>query len=159
MPDDEQLLRHEAELLELTDRVTITGWLPMSEAWRRVRKATVCVSPYLPVPILRSTSPTKLVEYMALGKPVVANDHPEQADVVHASGAGLVCAWREEDFARAIVTILENPERAARMGEAGRRYVAAHRTHWAMADLVAARYRQHLPQPRKPRKPRLIARA
>ncbi len=74
----------EAERLGIADRVTITGWLPMPEAWQHVRRAALCVSPYLPVPILRSTSPTKLIEYMALGKPVVANDHPEQAAVLAA---------------------------------------------------------------------------
>ncbi len=38
--------------------------------------------------ILRAASPTKLVEYMAMGKAVVANDHPEQKRVIEESGAG-----------------------------------------------------------------------
>jgi glycosyltransferase involved in cell wall biosynthesis len=157
MPDDEELLRREAERLGLADKVAITGWLPMREAWQHVRRATLCVSPYLPVPILRSTSPTKLIEYMALGKPVVGNDHPEQADVLRESGAGLVCAWNEQEFAAAILELLESPERCAAMGAAGRRYVAAHRTHWAMVDLVCSRYRQHL-DGRPQSKPRYFAR-
>ena len=144
MPDDEQLLRREAERLLISGNVTITGWLPMPQAWGHVRRAAVCVSPYLPVPILRSTSPTKLIEYMALGKAVVANDHPEQADVLHASGAGIVCGWDEGEFAAAIVALLRDPARCARMGAAGRRFVAEHRTHWAMVELVSARYRRHL---------------
>jgi len=158
MPDDEQLLRREAERLGISGNVTITGWLPMRDAWQRVRRAALCVSPYLPVPILRSTSPTKLIEYMALGKPVVANDHPEQADVLRASGAGLVCGWDEQEFAAAIVELLKDPQRCKTMGAAGRRYVAEHRTHWAMVDLVAGRYRQHLREPPKPPKPRTFAR-
>jgi len=158
MPDDERLLRSEAERLGLNGNVTITGWLPMPEAWQQVRRAALCVSPYLPVPILRSTSPTKLIEYMALGKPVVANDHPEQADVLQASGAGIVCGWNEEEFATAIVELLKDPQRCREMGAAGRRYVAEHRTHWAMVELVAGRYRQHLTEPPKPPKPRMVAR-
>jgi glycosyltransferase involved in cell wall biosynthesis len=158
MPDDEQLLRTEAERLGIADRVTITGWLPMPEAWQHVRRAALCVSPYLPVPILRSTSPTKLIEYMALGKPVVANDHPEQAVVLKQSGAGIVCGWSEQEFAAAIVELLADPERRAAMGAAGRRYVAEHRTHWAMVELVAGSYRRHLTEPPKPPKPRLFAR-
>jgi glycosyltransferase involved in cell wall biosynthesis len=158
MPDDEQLLRREAERLGIGRNVTITGWLPMPEAWQQVRGAALCVSPYLPVPILRSTSPTKLIEYMALGKPVVGNDHPEQADVLRDSGAGLVCGWNESEFAAAIVELLMDPQRCARMGAAGRRYVAEHRTHWAMVDLVAGRYRQQLRTSPKPPKSRLFAR-
>jgi len=158
MPDDEDLLRREAERLGIADRVTITGWLPMAEAWQHVRRAALCVSPYLPVPILRSTSPTKLIEYMALGKPVVANDHPEQADVLRQSGAGLVCGWNESEFAAAMIELLKDPVRSAQMGVAGRRFVAEHRTHWAMVELVAGRYRQHLTEPPKPPKPRMVAR-
>jgi glycosyltransferase involved in cell wall biosynthesis len=158
MPDDEQVLRREAERLGIGRSVSITGWLPMPEAWQHVRRAALCVSPYLPVPILRSTSPTKLIEYMALGKPVVANDHPEQADVLHASGAGIVCGWNEQEFATAIVELLRDPRRCKHMGAAGRRYVAEHRTHWAMVELVAGRYRQHLRESRKPPKPRIVAR-
>lgn len=158
MPDDEQLLRREAERLGIGHNVTITGWLPMPEAWQQVRRAALCVSPYLPVPILRSTSPTKLIEYMALGRPVVANDHPEQADVLRESGAGIVCGWNEQEFAAAIIELLMDPERRARMGAAGRRYVAEHRTHWAMVELVAGRYRQHLREPPKPPRPRVVAR-
>ena len=37
-----------------------------SEALRYVQEADVCTSPFYPTPILQSTSPTKLVEYMSL---------------------------------------------------------------------------------------------
>jgi glycosyltransferase involved in cell wall biosynthesis len=158
MPDDEQLLRREAERLGIDSRVTITGWLPMPEAWQHVRRAAVCVSPYSPVPILRSTSPTKLIEYMALGRPVVANDHPEQSDVLRESGGGIVCGWDEREFAAAIVELLRDPQRCAQMGAAGRRYVAEHRTHWAMVELVYGRYHRHLQGFTKPPKSRLFAR-
>ncbi|HUQ53058.1 MAG TPA: glycosyltransferase [Gammaproteobacteria bacterium] len=158
MPDDEQLLQREAQRLGIERNVTITGWLPMPDAWQHVRQSALCVSPYLPVPILRSTSPTKLIEYMALGKPVVANDHPEQADVLQQSGAGLVCSWDEREFAKAIVELLKDPARCRKMGAAGRSFVAEHRTHWAMVELVAGRYRKHLTEPPKQPKPRMFAR-
>jgi glycosyltransferase involved in cell wall biosynthesis len=148
MPEDEQLLRAEAERLGVAERVQITGWLPMPLAWEHVRRAGVCVSPYFPAPILRSTSPTKLVEYFALGKAVVANDHPEQTAVIDRSGGGIVCPWDEHAFAAGIVRLLRDPRLAAELGEAGRRYVAAHRTHWAMVDLVLTHYRDALARSR-----------
>ncbi len=144
MPDDEELLRSEARRLGIDRAITITGWLPMAVAWQYVRRAAVCVSPYFPAPILRSTSPTKLVEYMALGKGVVANDHPEQSAVIEQSGAGIVCGWDEPQFAAALVAMLSDPDRTAAMGRAGRQFVAEHRTHWAMVNLVARRYREVL---------------
>jgi glycosyltransferase involved in cell wall biosynthesis len=158
MPDDEQLLHREAERLGISRNIAITGWLTMPDAWQHVRRASVCVSPYDPVPILRSTSPTKLIEYMALGKAVVGNDHPEQAEVLHESGGGIVCGWDEREFAAAIVELLKDPQRCGHMGAAGRRYVAEHRTHWAMVELVCNRYHRHLRGVAKPRKSRLFAR-
>jgi glycosyltransferase involved in cell wall biosynthesis len=116
----------------------------MHAAWRLVRSAGVCVSPYYPTPILLSTSPTKLVEYMALGKAVVANDHPEQSLVLKESGGGLICRWDESEFATAMQTLLERPELADSMGLAGRRFVDGHRTHTAMASLVLSTYRDAL---------------
>ncbi len=143
-PADEAALRDEAAQLGIAGQVTITGWLEMHEAWSYVRAADVCVSPYAPVQILQSTSPTKLVEYMAFGKPVVANDHPEQSEVVRESGGGIVFGWDEAECAEALAQVLLDPERARAMGEAGRRYVERWRTHAAMADVVLERYRRQL---------------
>jgi glycosyltransferase involved in cell wall biosynthesis len=142
--EDEASLWREAQRLGLTASVTITGWLPMPKAWEIVRAAAVCVSPYYPTAILRSTSPTKLVEYMALGKAVVANAHPEQSDVVERSGCGLVCRWGEREFADALIDVLSRPSSAETMGRAGRRFVETERTHTAMVDLVTATYREVL---------------
>src|SRR5690606_3823091 len=139
-PEDERAIRAEAQRLGLADRVTITGWMPIERAWGYIKLADVCLSPYSPTPILQSTSPTKLIEYMALGRPVVANDHPEQSEVIRDSGAGLCCAGDEAAFASAVLRILRDPDAAERMGAAGRRYVERKRTHAALADAVVSRY-------------------
>jgi len=106
-----------------------------------VQEADVCASPFYPAPILRSTSPTKLVEYMAMAKAVVANDHPEQKRVLEASGAGFCVPYEEPAFADAIVKLLQDPAMARMMGERGRRWVLEHRTYRAIADEVEIRYR------------------
>ena len=138
------MLIEEARRLGVENAVKITGWLGETEAWDHVRAADVCVSPYLPIPILRSTSPTKLVEYMALERPVVANTHPEQSEILHRSGAGLLCEWDETEFAAAITYLLEQPDEAAERGRAGRMFVEQYRTNEHMADLVESTYRRVL---------------
>jgi glycosyltransferase involved in cell wall biosynthesis len=135
-PKDEQLLRDEASRLGLADAVVLVGQLPQPQALRYVREADVCVSPFFPTPILNSTSPTKLVEYMAMGKAVVANDHPEQRLVIEDSGGGYCVDWDERRFAQAIVKLLLDPEGARKMGERGRQYVLRHRAYGAIADVV-----------------------
>jgi glycosyltransferase involved in cell wall biosynthesis len=135
-PSDEQLLTAEASRLGLLDALVLVGQLPRPEALAFVRDADVCVSPIFPTPVLNAASPTKLVEYMAMGKPVVANDHPEQRLVISESGAGYCVPWDEEAFASAIVRLLVEPDEARRMGERGRRYVAERRSYDVIADIV-----------------------
>lgn len=126
----------ETKRLGLEEFVTITGFMPQDEALAMVQRARVCLSPFYPTPILNSTSPTKLIEYMALGKAVVANDHPEQSLVLAESGAGLCVAYDEKEFADAVNNLLNDPEARIDMGRRGHAYVAAHRTYTTIADSV-----------------------
>ena len=141
-PDDEERIRSEARKLNVLDRVEITGFLPRKEALSLISEAAVCVSPFYPTPILNSTSPTKLVEYMALGRPVVANDHPEQRLVLEQSRAGYCVPYGESAFAAAIVRLLNHPEEAEAMGKRGRDYAETHRDYRRIADAVALEYRK-----------------
>jgi glycosyltransferase involved in cell wall biosynthesis len=139
-PEDEQLLLREVESCNLQSKVEFTGKVPMSEVWKHIEKAAVCLSPYYPTFVLNSTSPTKLIEYMAMARPVVANDHPEQSKVIADSEAGICVPWDEDRFAEAINELLEKPDMAREMGTKGRKWVAANRTNSLMADLVESRY-------------------
>lgn len=138
-PEDQAFLEKEVTRLQLEDAVVFVGQLPRAQALDYVREADVCVSPFHPTPVLQSTSPTKLVEYLAMGKAVVANDHPEQRRVLEESGGGICVPYTETAFAAAIVRLLENPGQAREMGERGRRYVRAHRVYSVIADAVEKR--------------------
>lgn len=138
-PEDEPFLAQEVARLNLQSSVVFVGQLPRGEALTYVREADVCTSPFFPSPVLRSASPTKLIEYMAMGKAVVANDHPEQRWVIEESRAGICVPWEEEPFAAAIAALLDDPQRARRMGECGRRWVLEHRAYNVIADTVERR--------------------
>jgi glycosyltransferase involved in cell wall biosynthesis len=140
MPEDRELLEDEARRLGILESIVFTGYLKMHEAWEYIRKADVCLSPYYPTPILDSTSPTKLIEYMAMGKAVVGNDHPEQRLVINESKAGICPAWDEVEFSNAIITMLSDPVMTREMGVRGRRYVEKHRTDHLMANRVENQY-------------------
>jgi glycosyltransferase involved in cell wall biosynthesis len=135
-PGDEELLTTEASRLGVSDALVLVGQRPRAEALAYVRDADVCVSPIYPSPLFNCGSPTKLVEYMAMGKAVVANDHPEQLQVITESVAGYCVPWQEDAFAAAIVRLLEDPTEAKRMGERGARYVAQRRAYGLITDIV-----------------------
>ena len=138
---DEQLLHDEVARLGLGGSVVFVGQLPQAKALQYVQEADVCASPLYPSPVLRAASPTKLVEYMALAKPSVANDHPEQKRVLDASGGGYSVPYDEGAFAQAIVTLLEDPEAARSMGRRGREWAIANRNYQVIADAVERQLR------------------
>lgn len=135
MAEDREAVLAEARRLDLLDSVEVTGFMPMVDAWRHVAEADVCISALPPISVFLAASPTKLIEYLALAKCVVASDHPEQRQVIEASGAGQLVEWGEESIAAGIVQLLQDPERARRMAAMGPDYVARHRTY----DVIAAR--------------------
>ena len=134
-PDDLLWLRHEATILGVADAVEFTGQLPQEKAWQRLREARVAFSPFKPSLVLESASPTKLAEYLYLGLPVVANQHPEQSRVIGASGCGQIAAWDESAFAEAALHLLSLDDDAWQaMSEQGRQWVIEHRSY----DVIAA---------------------
>ncbi|MDZ5455581.1 glycosyltransferase family 4 protein [Azohydromonas lata] len=145
-PADRQALEDEIDRLGLREAVTVTGFLPMEQAWEWVQRADVCISPFAPIPVLQSTSPTKLIEYLAMAKCVVANEHPEQSLVLEQSGAGRVVAWDEDAFAAEICRLLDEPQQAQAMASRGPKWVREHRTYDVIAQQVDAAYRRLVAQ-------------
>jgi glycosyltransferase involved in cell wall biosynthesis len=143
-PADTADLRALAMNLGIEQAVTFTGFLPTEEGWRHVARAAIGVSPLYPSPIYRPASPTKLIEYMAMSKAVVVNDHPEQRQVIEESGGGICVSYDERAFADALVELLNDPDLAKEMGMRGRRYVQEHRSYRILADRVERRYAELL---------------
>jgi glycosyltransferase involved in cell wall biosynthesis len=144
-PADRQILQRRAAELDLTPFVKVTGFLPRERALEELRAATVCISPFYPTPILLSTSPTKLIEYMALAMPVVANDHPEQSLTIEQSGAGFCVPWGASAFAQGVARILQMPEKEREvLGQRGRKWVEKNRTYAKIADDLERQYRSLL---------------
>lgn len=146
-PTERLSLEKKAAELGLESSVVFTGFVPMEEAWSLSASAAVCVSPFYPTQVLASTSPTKLVEYLALGRPVVCNDHPEQSQIIKESGAGLCVEWSAEAFATAISELLLDPGGAEQRATRGPAWVAANRTYPMIAKQVWAKYGELMGHP------------
>lgn len=144
LPGERQALEAYTRTLGIERFVRFTGFVPMDRAWGIAATANIGLSPVYPDQVLNVGSPTKLAEFMALGRPVVANHHPEQTAVLAACGAGLCVEWRVEAFAEAILWLLEHPSEAHEMGERGVDWVTTHRTYSHIADQVWRAYEQLL---------------
>jgi glycosyltransferase involved in cell wall biosynthesis len=136
-PADRGWVQRYAESRNAGHCVHFTGRLPAREALALARRADVGLSPVPRTELTEVGSPTKAVEYVACGVPVVCNDQPDQAYVVTQSGGGRVTGFDAGEFAAAIVaTLEEGPPARVRSGEA-KAWVERHRSYHVLGRLVA----------------------
>lgn len=138
--DMDKLREHGAAIGLPPDAFEITGWLPRAEAIPLLAAADAAISYFPRGDLLDSASPTKLLEYMAMGLPAIGNDNPDQVALLTASGAGWLTASEAAAFAEAMATILANPAEARRRAAAGPAFIEEHRSYAVLSREVAQCY-------------------
>jgi glycosyltransferase involved in cell wall biosynthesis len=107
------------QALGLGDLVTFTGRLPDEDVRRYFSTADVCLSPDPLNPLNDVSTMNKILEYMAVGRPIVCFDLREAR--VSAGEAALYALPNDEDaFAAAIARLLDDPAERERRGRIGR---------------------------------------
>jgi glycosyltransferase involved in cell wall biosynthesis len=113
--------------LAIDRRVTVTGYL--EDLRPAIAGATVAVAPLRYGVGIQN----KVLEAMALATPVVAARQAARA--LHAvEGRDLLLAELPYEYADAILNLIDDPQRAATIGAAGRRYVERYHTWDAAAE-------------------------
>lgn len=107
----------------LGDIFNFTGRIPDCELLEILSTADVCVNPDKPCRMNDVSTMIKIMEYMALGKPIVQFDLKEGR--ISAQGASLYCDTDNlvADFSNKILWLLDHPEDRQRMGALGRKRV------------------------------------
>jgi glycosyltransferase involved in cell wall biosynthesis len=149
-PSDDEMawMRRDIARRGLDGHVLLTGWLPQRTALGYAVRAEVGLSPIPRGTLFDVSSPTKLVEYLALGIPSVANDIPDQKLVIDESGAGLCVPMEAGPFADAVLQLLNDPALAAEFALRGPPYVTSHRTYDILGNNVAKIYKNLLTESR-----------
>ena len=115
-------LQAQARHLGLTDCVEFTGRLPDAQLWEILSTADVCVNPDRVNAMNDLSTMNKIIEYMALGKPIVQFDLTEGR--FSAQEASVYARPNDvADFATKLCTLLDDAPARERMGESGRRRV------------------------------------
>lgn len=111
-----------ADDLGISDFVTFTGRVPDRDLLEMLNTSDVCVNPDVANDMNDKSTMNKIMEYMALAKPIVQFDLAEGR--FSARDASLYAARNDPvDMARKIVELLDDPERRRQMGEYGRNRV------------------------------------
>lgn len=136
--------------------VSLTGLVAQVEAPRLLACADILVSPHVPNTDGSEFfgSPTKLFEYMAMGKPILASALGQIADVVSGRGAtrlgplpqgvnracGLLFEpGNPEEFKQGLRRLVEDPSLAASLGQAARAEILARYTWKQHANAILQR--------------------
>jgi glycosyltransferase involved in cell wall biosynthesis len=117
----DEVKRYAAQI-GVSEFVTFTGRVPDQELVEVLCTADVCVNPDVANEMNDKSTMNKIMEYMALGKPIVQFDLTEGR--FSARDSSLYAKRNDEvDFAEKIADLLDDPERRRLMGEVGRNRV------------------------------------
>jgi glycosyltransferase involved in cell wall biosynthesis len=116
-----QKVAAEIKSRRLSERVRLTGVVSHDRALSLLAACDICVSPHVPNPDGSAFfgSPTKLFEYMGLGKPIVASALEQIGEVIEDGRTGLLCPPGDvEAAAAAVVRLLGDQALRKSLGDA-----------------------------------------
>ena len=139
--------------LGVSSRVCLEPFVSPARRFEFIARASVCLLPGSRAPIAeRFTSPLKLFDYLACGRPVIAGDVPAVREVLtHDITGWLTEVGNPRELAAGISKLLGDEERRRRLGGAGARL--ASRYDWsvraaALSRFLGERLRQASPEGR-----------
>ncbi len=122
--EEASALHEQAAQRGLSSGIVWTGRVAYSRVPVLIGAMDVCVAPFCAD--RGETSPVKIFDYLACGKPVVAGAIPSVTALFSRSnGVVLVEPDRAELLADAVMAVLDRPDESRRLGLAGRTFVEA----------------------------------
>jgi len=124
------------------DRVLFTGLLPHQRIPAYLDAADILLSPHVPMPDGRPFfgSPTKIFEYMAMAKAIIASDLDQLSEMLqHRRSAWLVQPGNARELASAIVLLARDPELRYELGQNARASALSQHTWQQNASRVLSR--------------------
>jgi glycosyltransferase involved in cell wall biosynthesis len=121
----------------LGSRVTFTGFVAGAVKRRLFEQADLFV-----LPSYDENFGMAVAEALSTGLPVVVTEDVALANQVRAAGAGLVVPRDARALARALCTLVDDPDLRQRMGEAGRQLAKSEFSWSSVGQRLAALYRE-----------------
>jgi len=149
-PTDITDLIEYSKKLGIKKSVEFLGKIPYNEIPKYASDANIGISPIVPIHLLLVSTPTKCIEYLSLGIPVVANKEIyDQKELLTKSGGGFAVKYDENEFADSIIWLLKHPEEAKEMGKKGRKWIKKNRTYELLAEKLEKRYYELIEKQKK----------
>ena len=126
---------------DLRNRIITTGRVQFDEMLDYLSACDVLALPLSDTIANRGRWPSKINEYVAVGRPTVACDVGDVADLLRDNDIGLLARPDAADFAARLDELLRNPARAAEMGARARDVARTHYSQDVLADKLETFYR------------------
>lgn len=138
---DATWLWEEVREAELAGRVELVGFLPRRELLHLYARAHALLIPLFDDQTSRARFPTKIGEYLAAARPVVTSSVGEIPNYFTDGVDAVVCEPSDPAaFGRGVISLLDDPERAAQIGRRGR-VLAEQEFHYALyGDVLASAF-------------------
>ena len=133
VPEDVKRLEKYVELKGLSSSVKVLGKIPRTDVVNFLNLSLFTVSYIPPLDGYLVSTPIKLIESLAAGKPVLANELPIQKTILDESGGGLCIEYDDNKLLEGIKWFFQHPVESVKMGEAGRDYI---RKHWTIESMA-----------------------
>lgn len=107
--------------------VRILPPIPKEDVRGYINAADICLVTLMDIPLFKGAIPTKLLDYMACGRPVLCGVAGEAGEILERSGAGWIFPANDaERLARMVEEMLADDPARSRMGEGGVAHVRSH---------------------------------
>jgi glycosyltransferase involved in cell wall biosynthesis len=139
---EEQNFREQIARLTLESRVNLVGYQPDPRTYIEAMDIAT-------MPSLYEGFSISVLEFMAMGKPLIVSDHPSMCEAITDGVTGLII--RREDsigLANAIHRLLEDPAHMATIGQAAAQYAQKEFSILRQADDMMSLYDSAVRMPR-----------
>ncbi len=120
------------------DAITFEPSQPPEQLAATIHAADVCLATTRDHPFCGETIPVKLFDYLACGRPVVAAVRGDAAEVVRASGGGIVVAPGDGAMlAATLLALRDDPRRCEAMARSGPAWVRAGYSRRVLGERLA----------------------
>ncbi|MBI2909228.1 MAG: glycosyltransferase family 4 protein [Chloroflexi bacterium] len=139
---EEEALKQEAIAAGFLGRISFAGWVDSARLGDYFGAADLAIYPMDDTLLNRCKCPVKLVELLGAGLPVVADRVGEAAEYIEPEVSGiLVGPGQTQEFAAAVVRLLEDGGLRERLGERARERARAVYSWDKLADIALGAYR------------------
>ncbi|MFH1031508.1 MAG: glycosyltransferase family 4 protein [Chloroflexota bacterium] len=135
--------------LRLGNKVVITGFQPYETMPQYINLASVCINPFVITDATRDIFPSKILQYLACGKAVLATPLPGMLALIPNQSQGVMYIDSYAKMAIEAVNLLRSDRYRQELGQAGLSYVSKIHRHDLVTKQLETRLEEAIKEKRK----------